>query len=125
MLQSKYAMLQAFRFLRDMGGSTPIFQQKKTSLLRQWSFQTRFWDTLSRREFDKVCQRDWKHMQDQYIERRSAEWRPYSPNVLPLSTNELRLMEKLNINWRDYLPGSGRASMSIEELKQYLEQHKK
>ena len=64
-------------------------------------------------------------MQDQYIERRSAEWRPYSPNVLPLSTNELRLMEKLNINWRDYLPGSGRASMSIEELKQYLEQHKK
>ncbi len=64
-------------------------------------------------------------MQDQYIERRSTEWRPYSPNVLPLSADELRLMEKLNINWRDFLPGSGRTSMSISELKQHLEQHKK
>lgn len=125
MLQSKYGLLQAFRYLDNKKEDTPVGQQKKTSLLRQWSFQTRFWDSELRQEFDEVCKRDWDHMQDQHIERRSAEWRPYSPNVLPLSADELRLMENLKINWRDYLPGSGRAAMSLEELKQYLKQHKK
>lgn len=125
MLQSKSGMLQTFRYLHHMPESTPSFREKKTALLRQWSFQTRYWNTALRQEFDEVCRQDWDRMQDQYIERRSAEWRPYSPNVLPLSTDELRLMERLEINWRDYLPGSGRATMSMEELKQYLKQHKK
>lgn len=125
MLQSKYGMLQIFRYLHHLPENTPAFRAKKAALLRQWSFQTRFWNTALRKEFDEICKRDWNRMQDQYIERRSTEWRPYSPNVLPLSADELRLMEKLNINWRDFLPGSGRASMSISELKQHLEQHKK
>lgn len=125
MLQSKYGMLQTFRYLYHMPESAPPFREKKTTLLRQWSFQTRFWNTALREEFDEVCKRDWDRMQDQYLERRSAEWRPHSPNVLPLNADELRLMEKLNINWRDYLPGSGRDTMSMEELKQHLKQHKK
>lgn len=123
MFQSKQAMLQAFRFLNNLAKNNTTPDPASLALLRQWSFQTRMWDHDRRREFDEVCQQDWNHMQDQYLERRSAEWRPHSPNVLPLSADELRLMETLKMNWRDYLPGSGKSTMTIAELKEHLKHH--
>lgn len=52
---------------------------------------------------------------------RSREWRPYSPNVLPLSKEELSAMKELGIDWKSYLPGSSPPpEKSLEEIKNDL-----
>lgn len=90
-------------------------------LLRVWKFGLRLWDQEQRQEFDEACRRSWAHLQHSNVIYRSKEWRPYSPNVLPLSKEELSAMKELGIDWKSYLPGANPPpEKSLEQLKNDL-----
>ena len=48
----------------------------------------------------------WDNRQDRDIALRSAKFRPHSPNVTPLSVEELKAMNKRREDWRKYIPKS-------------------
>lgn len=93
------------------------------SLMRVWQFKLRIWDLPLREAFDEACNRSWQNLQKNSTIYRSKEWRPNSPNVLPLSREELSEMQKRDIDWQEYLPGSQtRPKMNLEELKRFLKE---
>lgn len=75
-------------------------------LLRVWQFSLKLWDGELRNAFDRACIRSWNELQERSVIYRSREWRPNSPNVLPLSREELSQMAARGIDWKQYLPGS-------------------
>lgn len=92
-------------------------------LLRVWQFSLKLWDGELRNAFDRACIRSWNELQERSVIYRSREWRPNSPNVLPLSREELSQMAARGIDWKQYLPGSASPpQMSLEELKRFLKE---
>lgn len=112
--------LQAYRAMqKHLASGTENAQYRE--LLRVWKFNLRLWDRDQRREFDEACRRAWENLQECSIIYRSQEWRPNSPNVLPLSLEELSEMENRDIDWKQFLPNSASPpQMSLEELKHSL-----
>lgn len=112
--------LAAYRSLAAFQGTHPEHKEC-LQLLRVWKFGLRLWDQEQRQEFDEACRRSWAHLQKSNVIYRSREWRPYSPNVLPLSKEELSAMKELGIDWKSYLPGaSPPPEKSLEEIKNDL-----
>lgn len=112
--------LAAYRSLAAFQGTHPE-HKACLQLLRVWKFGLRLWDQEQRQEFDEACRRSWAHLQKSNVIYRSREWRPYSPNVLPLSKEELSAMKELGIDWKSYLPGaSPPPEKSLEEIKNDL-----
>lgn len=112
--------LAAYRSLAAFQSTHPD-HKACLQLLRVWKFGLRLWDQEQRQEFDEACRRSWAHLQKSNVIYRSKEWRPYSPNVLPLSKEELSAMKELGIDWKSYLPGATPPpEKSLEELKNDL-----
>lgn len=112
--------LMAYRSLAAFQSSHEEHQACR-QLLRVWKFGLRLWNQEQRQEFDEACRRSWAHLQESNVIYRSKEWRPYSPNVLPLSKEELNAMRELGIDWKNYLPDSAHPpEKSLEELKSIL-----
>ena len=83
-----------------------------------WERRLLFWPADSLPAFDKAMLEAWDRVQDTYAYARSAEWRPHSPNVVPLSLQELKYAQWNRIPWRPYAKGSKlKPSLPIEELK--------
>lgn len=115
--------LQAFRAMQQYLAGHPGNESVK-KLNRIWKFRLALWDQEQRNDFDAACERSWAHLQQQSAIYRSKEWRPHSPNVLPLGKDELSSMESLGINWKDYLPNSTKQpEKTWEELKQLLKEY--
>lgn len=112
--------LAAYRSLAAFQDSHAEHQACR-QLLRVWKFGLRLWDHEQRLEFDEAIRRSWAYLQKSNVIYRSKEWRPYSPNVLPLSKEELSTMKELGIDWKNYLPGAmPPPEKSLEELKNEL-----
>ncbi|MCD8061767.1 MAG: hypothetical protein LUE13_05440 [Akkermansiaceae bacterium] len=115
--------LQAFRAMKQYLDEHPENESAK-KLSRVWQFRLALWDQEKRHAFDDACKRSWAYLQRKNVIYRSKEWRPHSPNVLPLGKDELSIMESLNINWKDYLPDSPKQpEKTWEELKQLLKEY--
>lgn len=83
-----------------------------------WRKRLLFWSPAEEANFTKAVAAGWDRVQDSYTYARSAEWRPHSPNVLPLSLDELKFAEWNGIYWRDYLKGSPyKLPFSLEALR--------
>ena len=112
--------LRAYRSLRayvESHADNPQYRE----LLRVWQFVLKLWNEELRKDFDAACIRSWDRLQAQCVIYRSAEWRPHSPHVLPLSREELSRMEQRDMDWKQYLPGAT-PPMTLEELKRVLKE---
>lgn len=115
--------LQAFRAMKQYLAKHPE-NEPAEKLKEVWKFKLALWDQKLRNDFDAACERSWAYLQKQNVIYRSKEWRPHSPNVLPLGKDELSAMEALGINWKDYLPNSTKQpEKSWEELKTLIKEH--
>lgn len=70
-------------------------------------------------QFDEMMEYSWNHKQEIRPAYRSAEFMPHGPNVIPFSMEEVKKMQALNIDWKQYLPGSS-PSRSVEDMKSFL-----
>lgn len=114
--------LRAYRSLRAYLASHAENSQYR-ELLRVWQFVLKLWNEELRKDFDAACIRSWDRLQEQSVIYRSAEWRPHSPHVLPLSREELSRMEQRDMDWKQYLPGATPPPpMTLEELKRSLKE---
>ena len=83
-----------------------------------WRRRLLFWTPAEVTNFTKAVAAGWDRVQDTYTYARSAEWRPHSPNVLPLSLDVLKYAEWNGIYWRDYLKDSPyKPTISMDELR--------
>lgn len=70
-------------------------------------------------QFDEMMEYSWNHKQEIRPAYRSAEFMPHGPNVIPFSMEEVKKMQALNIDWKQYLPGAS-PSRSVEDMKSFL-----
>lgn len=69
--------------------------------------------------FSEMMENSWTHKQEIRPAYRSAEFMPHGPNVIPFSIEEVKKMQELNIDWKQYLPGSS-PSRSVKDMKSFL-----
>lgn len=77
-------------------------------------------------QFNEFINRVWDEFQTGCPAGRSKEFAPYSPNTVDLSSDELEVMQKIGIDWKEYLPDNI-PKIPIPELRRQLkslvEQH--
>jgi hypothetical protein len=79
-------------------------RQAPAVLKENWRWHLRLWDGAERGRFYDTMMRAWTVRQNLYAFLRSAEFRPYSPNVVPFSVLKLEEMEEQGVNWRQFIP---------------------
>ena len=73
-------------------------------LLANWRWHLHLWNDAERQYFWSTMMLAWDKSQERSLALRSAQFRPYSPNVVPFSVEELCEMERQGINWRTFIP---------------------
>jgi len=64
----------------------------------------------------------WDQCQIYYPDLRSRECVPNAPGTIPFSVNEVYLMDKLDIDWRQYRDDAEQPPVkSVQEMKKHLE----
>lgn len=64
----------------------------------------------------RIC---WETQQQKFVSCRSADWYPKSPNTIPFTSEEIRIMDSEKIDWKQYLPGQT-PKIPVNELKEKL-----
>lgn len=80
------------------------------------------------RIYDQYLADVWERQQFYYPFMRSGEWARYSPNVIPFSVEEVKAMEAMNIDWKQYLAGNTPdipVKEVTEKIKKFLLENKK
>ena len=95
---------EAFSLARVWAYRVALAQDAPGALLENWRWHLGQWDAAERRRFWDTMMRAWDEQQRKYAHFRSAEFRPYSPNVVPISVEELKRMEQDGIDWRAFIP---------------------
>lgn len=88
-------------------------------LLENWRWAIGHWTKSDKEKFMARMKECWDTRQEKEIIANSADWYPYSPNVLPFTKDELIQMNVLKIDWKQYRPG-GKPEISVEEMKKKL-----
>lgn len=79
------------------------------------------WSHQDREQFRDLMKRSWDHKQEVSPAYRSATFMPNAPNVIPFSLDEVIAMERLKINWKQYLPTYvGEPDIPARDLHQKL-----
>lgn len=63
------------------------------------------WNSHDKSTFDQFLIDVWNRHKELHPYYRSAEWSKYSPETIPFSVKEVEMMEQMNIDWQEYLPG--------------------
>ena len=71
-----------------------------SQLLANWRWHLRLWNEAERQCFWSTMMLAWDKCQEKSLALRSAEFRPYSPNVVPFSVEELRELARQKVDWR-------------------------
>ena len=87
--------LAYYRYIRD---NLPSHK----TLAERLRWDAAIWTDADRTEFDKAMREYWDELQEKDISRRSSLTCPNSPGVAPFEDWEFELMDKLNIDWRQY-----------------------
>lgn len=71
------------------------------------------------RIYDQYLADVWERQQFYYPFMRSGEWARYSPNVIPFSVEEVKAMDAMKIDWKQYLPGNT-PDIPVKELREKI-----
>ena len=93
----------AQRVARCLAYRTALDQHASSLLLACWRWPLHFWNDAERQRFWSTMMLAWDKSQDRSVALRSAQFRPYSPNVVPFSNDELKEMARANVNWRIFI----------------------
>lgn len=115
---AKRALSYAYRVLETCD-TVPSY------LFERWRFMLRWTTPNEVADYHDKLLESWYSVQDAYPYARSAQWRPHSPRVVPLSPEELRYAASQGINWKQYLPhNKNQAQPSLKELRRQFKQQK-
>jgi len=73
-------------------------------LLDNWRWHLHLWDTKDRQSFTDTMAKIWEAKQNLWSFYQSAECRPYSPNVIPYTSEECAEMARKGIDWHQFIP---------------------
>lgn len=90
------------------------------SLLYNLRWDLKIADTRDAEEFEDIMRKSWFALQEDRALYRSRDWSPYAPRTIPFSVKETRLMGRLGIEWKEYLPGK-KTDAEIQEMHRFLE----
>lgn len=96
--KSRNLLYSLYRLMHSQQGGQPI--------ISNWRWFLRMWSTKEHNSFEDFMLKTWYAMQDRFPTMRSEEFFPYSPRTIPFSPREIRAMQCMEINWKDYLPDS-------------------
>ncbi len=79
------------------------------------------WEPQDRLAFNELMRKSWDRKQEMVPAYRSAKFMPNAPNVIPFSPDEVMAMDRLKIDWKQYLPGKDAGAVpSLTEIKSIL-----
>lgn len=90
------------------------------SLLYNLRWDLKIADVRDAEEFEDIMKKSWFALQDKYPLYQSRNWSPYAPRTIPFSVKETRLMKRLGIDWKEYLPGK-KSEAEIQAMHDFLE----
>lgn len=101
--------------------------KEENRFLKDWlHWEARIFSPDVRLSFDQTMKAAWEQCQIYYQDLRSVECVPHAPGTIPFSVNEVYLMDKLDIDWRQYRDDARQPpAKSVQEMKKYLEQEAK
>lgn len=112
LIDRRDALLRQFlRMHLETPNKTPFTEQLR------WAINDFTGDDFQ--HFHEVMETSWAQKQDTQPAYRSAEFMPHAPNVIPFSVEEVNKMHAMQIDWKQYLPGSS-PTKSVEEMKAFL-----
>ena len=103
-VENKQTGVAAQRVARCLAYRTALDQHASSLLLANWRWPLHLWNDAERQQFWSTMMLAWDKNQEHSLALRSTTFRPYSPNVVPFSKEELREMDRLGINWRNFIP---------------------
>lgn len=106
-------MLYLFRY-------TEKDETRNEDLLYNLRWDLKIADSRDAEEFENIMKKSWLALQDRSALYRSRDWSPYAPRTIPFSVKETRLMERLGIDWKEYLPGK-KSDAEIQEMHDFLQ----
>jgi hypothetical protein len=80
--------------------------QAPKQLADNWRWHLHLWDESDRKLFTDTMTEAWAASQDRFVCKRSAEFCPHSPNVVPFSIKELWSMQTSGVDWRTFIPAN-------------------
>lgn len=84
-------------------------------------WELNLWSDEEQNKFDEIMIASWDAKQETMPDYRSREFMPHAPGTIPFSVAEVRKMDKLGIDWKQYRESSGSApKLSIKEMKDFL-----
>lgn len=111
LLLSHDLKLEAFRIA--------LSENADSALLANWRWHTRLWNQDDIYNFNESMRICWETQQQKFVSYRSADWYPNSPNTIPFTSEEIRIMDSEKIDWKQYLPGQT-PKIPVNELKEKL-----
>ncbi len=99
-------------------------------MLDVWKSELRLWSEQGEKEYARQALADWDRVQEEYVYARSAQWRPHSPGVVPLSIEELEFLEDYSVRfsdttWEQFRPHAANPSpVTVEQLRAELKRQK-
>lgn len=94
---------EALVVARCLAYRATLARQGPQELMDNWRWHLSVWDDAERLRFRETMMQAWSAAQDRYAFFRSAESRPYSPNVVPFSVAELKEMSSREVDWRQFI----------------------
>lgn len=96
-------------------------RDNKHPIAAVWRWFLNDWRPEDRAVFERQMLENWDSKQEMHLIYRSREWAEFGPGTIPFSVREVRKMERLKINWRQYRSDyPGRPDIPVDELKRRL-----
>ena len=102
--ENKQTGVAAQRVARCLAYRAAADRRASSLLLANWRWSLHLWNDAERQRFWSTMMLAWDKSQERSLALRSAQFRPYSPHVVPFSVEELCEMERQGINWRTFIP---------------------
>jgi hypothetical protein len=84
-------------------------------LTGNWRWELHLWDEAEHRRFAEAMAERWRLAQETIPFYRSAAFRPYSPDVIPFSTDDVKEMARLGVDWRQFIPKDKKRPVTLED----------
>lgn len=98
-------------------------QQPSSTLAPLLKWNLHLWSHEDHRQFDELMTASWNRKQETMPDFRSREFMPHGPGTIPFSIREVRQMEDLGIDWKQYRDSSGsHPQLSVKEMKKNLQE---